>query len=122
MKRKARRHEISFHPYLKNPISYNKVSSLDDLVKKLCKDLEMLKLYSGNEGDESDVAASLYAMLNNDIYDKNPDVNCMWDLEWSKMMLMFPEKDEVIRDIERHMLNGLLDEITNDLLLITVSV
>ncbi|KAI3460318.1 hypothetical protein Pfo_016981 [Paulownia fortunei] len=122
MKRKARRHEVTYHPYMKTTISCTKVRSLDDLVKQLCKDLEMLQFYGGNGSDESDVAASLYKMLNRDIYNKDPDVNSMWDFEWNKMMSVFPEKEDVIRDVERHVLNGLLDEITNDLLLITVSV
>ncbi|KAK4434525.1 hypothetical protein Salat_0615300 [Sesamum alatum] len=119
MKRKARRYEVTHHPYTKTNISCTKLRSLDNLVKQLCKDLEILKFYGGHR---SDVAAGLYEMLNKDIYYKGPDVNSMWDFEWSNMMSMFHEKEEVIRDVERHMINGLLDEITNDLVLITVSV
>ncbi|KAL0366111.1 UNVERIFIED_CONTAM: hypothetical protein Sradi_3501200 [Sesamum radiatum] len=119
MKRKARRYEVTYHPYTKTNISCTKLRSLDNLVKQLCKDLEILKFYGGHEND---VAVGLYEMLNKDIYNKGPDVNSMWDFEWSNMMSMFPEKEEVIREVERHMINGLLDEITNDLVLITVSV
>ncbi|PIN06968.1 hypothetical protein CDL12_20469 [Handroanthus impetiginosus] len=119
MKRKARRHEVTYHPYTKNTISCSKVRSLDDLVKQLCKDLEMLKFYGENE---SDIATGLYKMLHKDIYNTYPDVNTMWDYEWSTMMSVFPEKEDVIRDVEKHVLNGLLEEISNDLLVITVSV
>ncbi|KAL0432423.1 UNVERIFIED_CONTAM: hypothetical protein Slati_2576600 [Sesamum latifolium] len=119
MKRKARRYEVTYHPYTKTNISCTKLRSLDNLVKQLCKDLEILKFYGGHEND---VAVGLYEMLNKDIYNKGPDVNSMWDFEWSNMMSMFPEKEEVIKEVERHMINGLLDEITNDLVLITVSV
>ncbi|KAG8389940.1 hypothetical protein BUALT_Bualt01G0031200 [Buddleja alternifolia] len=122
MKRKARRNEVTFHPNTKTTISFTKVWSLDDLIKQLCKDLEMLKIYGGNGSDERDIANGLHKMLNNDLYDKDPDINCMWDFEWTKMESMFPEKEEVIKDVEKHMLNGLLDEITNELVLITVSV
>ncbi|KAL0391976.1 UNVERIFIED_CONTAM: hypothetical protein Sradi_2420400 [Sesamum radiatum] len=119
MKRKARRYEVTYHPYTKTNISCTKLRSLDNLVKQLCKELEILKFYGGHGND---VAAGLYEMLNKDIYNKGPDVNSMWDFEWSNMMSMFPEKEEVIREVERHMINGLLDEITNDLVVIIVSV
>lgn len=122
MKRKARRHEVTYHPYTKTTISCNKMRSLDDLVRELCKELEILKFYGGNGTDECDVAASLHKMLDNDIYNTDPDVNSMWDFEWSKLMSVFPEKEDIVKDVERHMLNGLLDEIMNDLLVITVSV
>ncbi|XP_057785494.1 uncharacterized protein LOC131003046 [Salvia miltiorrhiza] len=121
MKRKARRHEFTYNPYMKTTISNIKLRSLDDLVRQLCKNLELLKSYGMNGSDECDVAAGLHKMLNKDIYNEDPDVNCMWDFEWSRMMSIFPEMEAVVKDVERHMLNGLLDEITNDLLVITVS-
>lgn len=122
LKRKARRHEVTYHPYTKTPVSNVKLKSLDDLVRQLCKDLEILKSYGVNGSDECDVAAGLHKMLNKDIYNEDPDVNCMWDFEWSRMMSIFPEMEDVVKDVERHMLNGLLDEITKDLLIITVTV
>lgn len=122
MKRKARQHEFTHNVYMKTTISYIKLRSLDDLVRQLCKELELLKSYGVNGSDECDVAAGLHKMLNKDIYNEVPDVNCMWDFEWSRMTSIYPEMEIVVKDVERHMLNGLLDEITNDLVLITVSV
>lgn len=120
MKRKARRHEVVYNPYVKTTLSSTKIRSLDNLVKQLCKDLEMLKFYGMNGSDECDVAAGLYKMLNRDICNENPDVNTMWDFEWCQIMSIFPEMEEVVKDVERHMLNGLLDDITNDFLFVTV--
>ncbi|KAL3845265.1 hypothetical protein ACJIZ3_002668 [Penstemon smallii] len=122
IKRKARRYEVTLHPYIKTTVTCTKVRSLDDLVKQLCRDFETLKSYGGNDSDQSDVADNLCKMIDNDINNKDPDVNSMWDFEWNKMKCVFPEKEDVIRDVEKHMLNGLLEEITNDLLLVTVSV
>ncbi|KAL1532913.1 hypothetical protein AAHA92_32866 [Salvia divinorum] len=122
MKRKARRHEFMYNPYMKTSISNVKLRTLDDLVRQLCKNLELLKCYGMNGSDECDVAAGLHKMLNKDIYNEDPDVNCMWDFEWSRMMSIFPEMETVVKDVERQMLNGLLDEITSDLLVIAVSV
>lgn len=117
MRRKARRYEFMNNPYMKTGVSNVKIRSLDDLVRQLCKNLELLKSYGMNGSDESDVAAGLHRMLNKDIYNEDPDVNCMWDFEWSRMMSIFPEMETVVKDVERQMLNGLLDEITSDLLL-----
>ncbi|KAK4490327.1 hypothetical protein RD792_000999 [Penstemon davidsonii] len=122
IKRKARRYEVTLHPYIKTTVTCTKVRSLDDLVKQLCRDFETLKSYGGNDSDQSDVADSLCKMLDNDINNKDPDVNSMWDFEWNKMKCVFPEKEDVIRDVEKHMLNGLLEEITNDLLLSYIGV
>ncbi|KAL3634284.1 hypothetical protein CASFOL_021338 [Castilleja foliolosa] len=117
MKRKARRTENSYNPYIKANISSPKVQSLDDLIKQLCKDLETVKFYGGNESDECDVAVRLHKMLEKDIYHKDADANSMWDFEWSNIGVLVPEKEGVVRDVERYMLNGLLDEVANDLLL-----
>ncbi|KAK4429242.1 hypothetical protein Salat_1224500 [Sesamum alatum] len=115
MKRKARRDEVTLHPY---KIKCSKLRSLDDMVKKLCKDFEMLKLYGGSWDDECDIASYLYKMIEKDMHGKDPDLNCMWDLEWNDMMSMFCEKEDVVGDVEKHVLNVLLDEMTNDLLLV----
>ncbi|KAL2458101.1 uncharacterized protein Fot_55959 [Forsythia ovata] len=120
VKRKSRRQEVTVHPYAKTCISYTKVKSLDDLVKQLCKDFEMLNIYVENGNDECDVADYLYKMLDRDIHNRDPDVNSVWDFGWDDMMFAFPEQDNIIRDVEKHMLNGLLDEITNDLLTASV--
>ncbi|CAA0813332.1 Unknown protein [Striga hermonthica] len=121
MKRKARRHGVANHPHMKPASAGPKVRSFDDLIKQLGKDLETLKLYGGNLGDERDLAARLYRMLEKDIGGGGADVNCMWDLEWSNLKALVTEKDDVVREVERYMLNGLLDEITGDLVALTVS-
>ncbi|KAL0438552.1 UNVERIFIED_CONTAM: hypothetical protein Slati_2338200 [Sesamum latifolium] len=122
MKRKARRNELTLHPYNITTLSCSKLRSLDDLVKKLCKDFEMLKLYGGSWDDEIDIASYLYKMIEKDMHGKDPDLNCMWDLEWNDMMSMFCEKEDVVRDVEKHLLNMLLDEMSNDLLHVNFSV
>ncbi|KZV34242.1 dentin sialophosphoprotein-like [Dorcoceras hygrometricum] len=120
MNRKARRYQVTRHPYTNTTMKHGIPRSLDDLVKILCKDLEILKLYGGNGAGETDVAGYLYNILDKDIHNDEPDVNSTWDFEWNKMMYMFPEKEDVIKDVEKYMLNGLLDEISSDLLLVTV--
>lgn len=116
MKRKGRKQELTCHPYLKISIGSVKVRTLDDLIKQLHKDFDALKFYGRNGNPECDVEEYLPKMLEPDVYLRDPEVNCMWDLGWNEMMFAFLERDDVVRDVERHLLNALLDEITRDLL------
>ncbi|XVE94728.1 hypothetical protein REPUB_Repub02eG0033500 [Reevesia pubescens] len=115
MKRKGRRQELSVHPFLKVSITSNKAKSLDELVKQMCKDFDELKLYGRDGKEDSPFEDYLPKMLEADVNNKEPDLNCMWDLGWNSYMFGFLEKDDVIKDMEKFVLNGLLDEITRDL-------
>ncbi|KAF2299922.1 hypothetical protein GH714_005968 [Hevea brasiliensis] len=80
---------------------------------ELHKDFEKLKYKA-----ECIIEDYLPKMLELDVYNRDLDVNCMWDFGWHEMMFTFLEKDDVIRDVERHVLNALLDEVTRDLVLL----
>ncbi|KAG8632499.1 hypothetical protein MANES_18G027700v8 [Manihot esculenta] len=113
MKRKGKRQELSVHPFMRISITSFKVRSLYDLIKQLQKDIGKLKHKA-----ECTVEDYLPKMLEIDVYNRDLDVNCMWDFGWHEMMFAFLEKDDVIRDVERHLLNALLDEVTGDLMLV----
>ncbi|KAF9669743.1 hypothetical protein SADUNF_Sadunf14G0139200 [Salix dunnii] len=118
MKRKGKRKELSVHPFMKISVTSIKVKSLDNLIKLLCKDLDKLKFYGrdGNAECATLVEDYLPKMLECDVYNWDIDVNCMWDCGWDKKMFAFHEKDDVIRDVEKVVLDGLLDEVAKDLL------
>ncbi|XP_049363158.1 uncharacterized protein LOC125827856 [Solanum verrucosum] len=126
MKRKAIRQELAVHPYATISIGYTKTRSLGNLIKQLCNDFDTLKSYGGigNVSDERDEADYLHNMIGKDMSNRNPDVNSMWDSGWSTEQIMFGfiEKDDVVKDVEKHLLNGLINEITMDLLRIAISV
>ncbi|MBA0710973.1 hypothetical protein Golax_010214 [Gossypium laxum] len=117
MKRRGRRQELSAHPFLQVSISSstsNKAKSLDDLVKPMCKDFDKLKSY-GREGKEDcSFEDYLPKMIEVDVNNKEADLNCMWELGWNCMMFAL-EKDDIVRDVEKYVLNGLLVGITRDL-------
>ncbi|KDP38496.1 hypothetical protein JCGZ_04421 [Jatropha curcas] len=119
MKRKGKRQELSTHPFMRISITSLEVRSLDDLIKHLHKDFEKLKFYGRNGKAECVVEDYLPKMLEIDVYDRDPDVNCMWDFGWHDSMFTSIEKDDLARDVERHVLNALLDEVTIDLLLVS---
>ncbi|KAK3030558.1 hypothetical protein RJ639_039588 [Escallonia herrerae] len=116
MYRKGRRQELGVQPCVKVSISYIKVRSLDDLVKQLNKDFERLKFYNKGGSDEYDAADYLHQMLERDIQNRYPDLNSLWDFGWNDVMFALADQDDVIRNVEKEVLNGLLDEITQDIL------
>uniref|UniRef100_A0A803NN07 DUF3741 domain-containing protein n=1 Tax=Cannabis sativa TaxID=3483 RepID=A0A803NN07_CANSA len=118
MRRIGRKHELALYPCCVS-ISLVKITSFDWLVKQLSKDFEKLRSY-GRNGVEDDCEVDEYLprMLESDVlFNKDPHVNCMWDLGWNEDMFAFVEVDEVVRDVEKHLLNGVLDDITGDLFL-----
>ncbi|KAK6938813.1 DUF3741-associated sequence motif [Dillenia turbinata] len=121
MKRKGRLQELAVHPFVKIPFGSSKVRSLEDLVKQLHKDFEVLKAYRSNGNNEGDTIDYLHEMLERDAQDRYPDTNTLWDFGWNQMMKMFLEKDEVARNVERHILNELLDEVTTGFLRVSIS-
>ncbi|KAM1434587.1 hypothetical protein ACFX2I_042652 [Malus domestica] len=116
MKRKGRRHELNVHPNCtKTSISFVKIHSLDELVGQLHKDFETLKFYGRKGKYECEVEAYLPQMLESDMHNWEPDVNCMWDMGWDETMFAVIQVDEVVKDLERLLLNGLVDELARDL-------
>ncbi|KAF6166638.1 hypothetical protein GIB67_005500 [Kingdonia uniflora] len=104
MKRKGRRRELTSYG------SAN-VKCFDDLVKEVNVDIETLQLSATYWENELDGEKCLQRMLEKDIQDRNLDVNCMWDSGWSDTMLGYLERDEVVKDVEKFVLNILIDEI-----------
>ncbi|KAG6626808.1 hypothetical protein CIPAW_15G077700 [Carya illinoinensis] len=116
MRRKGRRQELTVNPCIKLSTHATKVKSLEGLIKQLHKDYETLKFYGRNGNPRADIEDYLPKMLEIDVHNGDPDVNCMWDVGWNDMMFALLEKGDVIRDVEKHVLSGLIEDITRDLL------
>lgn len=115
MKRKGIRQELNNRPCTNISLRSKKIGSLDDLIKQLHRDVDALKFYGKNGNLECEVQDYLPKMLEIDIYNQEPDLNSMWDLGWNETTFVFLEREEVVRDVEKHVLSGLLDEVTRDL-------
>ncbi|KAK4280604.1 hypothetical protein QN277_012210 [Acacia crassicarpa] len=115
MKRVVIRQELKVHPCSKASISPIEIRSFDDLVRQLNEDMAKLKFYGRYITSPVHVEDYLPKMLENDVHNQYPGINCMWDLGWNQETFAFLEKYDVTRDMEKHILNGLLDEITWEL-------
>ena len=82
--------------------------SLDHLLKETCDGVEALRSY--NElADENYLTGSLYAMLERDIK-RSEVLSGIWDLGWRKGFSV-DDKMQVVDDIEKQLLSGLIEEI-----------
>ncbi|XP_050366222.1 uncharacterized protein LOC126784763 [Argentina anserina] len=116
MKRKGKRQELAVHPnFVKVSISFVKVESLDELVRELSRDIDEVRVYGKNGKLECGVEEYVPRMLELDVNNREPDLNCMWDLGWDVNVFGFVEVDEVVRDLERLVFSGLIDELARDL-------
>ncbi|XP_020258290.1 uncharacterized protein LOC109834670 [Asparagus officinalis] len=120
MRRKGKREEIFFSK--KTPFAPAKTGCLDDLINELEYDLRSLEMPSMNEGANNDVAEYLHKMVERDIQHRNPDVNCMWDISWNSMALANIEKEEIMTDVEKHILNALINDLARDLMSVSISI
>ncbi|KAI6688246.1 hypothetical protein NL676_025074 [Syzygium grande] len=116
MKRKGRKQELAVHPFMKISIAFVRVRTFDDLVHQLNQNFNQLKLHGRNGNPECEPEYYLPNMLEIDVNVGDPDTNCMWDFGWNDAMFAFLEKDDVVRDVEKQVINGLIDEMARDLL------
>ncbi|CAL9093536.1 unnamed protein product [Musa textilis] len=103
------------------PQAPGEVRYLDALVKELNDDLESLKFPKETTYND-DIAEFLHMMLERDIENTKPDINCTWDIGWNSSMFASVEKDEIVRDMEKHVLNGLINELARELVDATINV
>ncbi|KAI3439630.1 uncharacterized protein J3R85_004460, partial [Psidium guajava] len=115
MKRKGRKQELAVHPFMKISVAFVRVRTLDDLVKQLNRNFDQLKLHGRDGIPECEPEYYVPKMLEVDVDVGDPDTNCMWDLGWNDAMFAFLEKDDVVRDVEKQVISGLIDEMTRDL-------
>ncbi|ERN17488.1 uncharacterized protein LOC18445830 [Amborella trichopoda] len=117
MRRKSRIKELEIYPSCKTKAVLVKVTCLDELVKELYKDLEHLKFHGDDGADNYNTADYLHKMVQRDVKNKHPDVNSMWGLGWEDTLFAEQEKDELLREVQKHILDGLVQEILGDIII-----
>lgn len=117
LRRKGKRENIRAMEPLYSPGDVN----IDALVKELNNDFESLK-FSNESTVSDDNAEFLYVLLERDIENRKPDINCMWDVGWSSIIVASLQKDEITRDLEKHVLSGLISELARELISTTTMV
>lgn len=114
-KRKGRLQELAVHPVMKTPAGFLKVATLDDLIKQLSGCFERLTSHGRNGNPSCEAEEYVPRMFEADMDARDPETNCMWDFGWNRVAFAFVERDEVVRNVEKMVIGGLIDEIARDL-------
>lgn len=120
LKRKSKREVPSF--FRKRSLAPSERRSIDVLIKEVNADLESLKYRNYTEGCDYDLADWLNKTIEKDIQNRHPDINCLWDVGWENNIIACLENNEIVKDVEKNVLNGLLNELSRDLLNVSISI
>ncbi|VAI37291.1 unnamed protein product [Triticum turgidum subsp. durum] len=96
---------------------------LDDLVRELDGDVESLDMSKSKrtqqQGDNR-AAENLRRILESDIQNDHPDANSTWDFGWNRVWELPLEKGDVVRDLEKNILGGIITDVARDLIRVSV--
>ncbi|KAM0832358.1 hypothetical protein ACQ4PT_064954 [Festuca glaucescens] len=90
-----------------------KLRHLDDLVRELDGDVESLDI-------QNSMAEGLQRILQSDIQNDHPDANSTWDFGWNRVSELPIEKNEVVKDLEKNILGGIITDVARDLIGVSV--
>lgn len=90
-----------------------KLRHLDDLVRELDGDVESLDI-------QNSMAEGLQKILQSDIQNDHPDANSTWDFGWNRVSKLPIEKNEVVKDLEKNILGGIITDVARDLIGVSV--
>nr|BAJ85212.1 predicted protein [Hordeum vulgare subsp. vulgare] len=96
---------------------------LDDLVRELDGDVESLdmsKSKSARHHGDNGAAENLRRILEGDIQNEHPDANSTWDFGWNRVWELPLEKADVVRDLEKNILGGIITDVARDLIGVSV--
>ncbi|KAG0463440.1 hypothetical protein HPP92_019509 [Vanilla planifolia] len=109
IRRKGVREELS--STRRRPLATLKIRSLNSLIKEIYGDLQSLKYLDLSERCDYDLAECINQMIEKDIQQRNPDINSLWDFDWSSIAFASLVKNVIVRDLEKYVLNELLNEL-----------
>uniref|UniRef100_A0ACD5WBR2 Uncharacterized protein n=1 Tax=Avena sativa TaxID=4498 RepID=A0ACD5WBR2_AVESA len=98
-----------------------KLRCLDDLVRELDGVVESLDISKKlHRQSDSGAAEGLQMILRSDIQNDHPDANSTWDFGWNRVWGLPIEKNEVVRDLEKNILGGIITDVARDLIGVAV--
>ncbi|KAL5217971.1 hypothetical protein ABZP36_018655 [Zizania latifolia] len=94
-----------------------KLQYLDDLIVELDGDIKSLDISKkSHQQGEDNTAENLQMILYRDIQNNHPDANSMWDFGWNCISDLPIERNEVIRDLEKNILSGIITDLARELI------
>lgn len=98
-----------------------KLQYLDDLIMELDGDIESLNISKKSQHlGEDCTAENLRMILHRDMQNNHPDANSMWDFGWNRISDLPIERNEVVRDLEKNILGGMITDVARELIELSV--
>ncbi|KAL6894181.1 hypothetical protein ACP4OV_008279 [Aristida adscensionis] len=95
--------------------------SLDDLIRELDSDIQSLNIPNKpHQQSGQGIADRLKMILGGDIQRTHSDANSMWDFGWNRMSDLPIERNEVVKDLEKNILGGIITDVARELIEVSV--
>ncbi|CAN6281167.1 unnamed protein product [Urochloa humidicola] len=94
-----------------------KLQTLDDLIRELDSDIQSLNIpKQTHQQSENSTAENLKMVLYSDIENTHSDANSVWDFGWNRIRDLPIEKNEVVKDLEKNILGGIITDVARELI------
>jgi hypothetical protein len=94
-----------------------KLQTLSDLIRELDGDIQSLNIpKTPHQQSDNSTAENLKMVLFSDIEHTRSDANSVWDFGWNHMRDLPLEKNEVVKDLEKNILGGIITDVARDLI------
>lgn len=98
-----------------------RLQTLDDLIRELDSDIQSLNIPKKPHQQSWDsTAEKLKMILLRDIQNTHSDANSMWDFGWSRMSDLPIEQNEVIKDLVKNILGGIITDVARELIEVSI--
>uniref|UniRef100_A0A0E0P1Y6 DUF3741 domain-containing protein n=1 Tax=Oryza rufipogon TaxID=4529 RepID=A0A0E0P1Y6_ORYRU len=120
IRKKGKRTEATVEVSMANTTNM-KLQYLDDLIMELDGDIESLNISKKSQHlGEDCTAENLRMILHRDMQNNHPDANSMWDFGWNRISDLPIERNEVVRDLEKNILGGMITDVARELIELSV--
>uniref|UniRef100_A0A0E0KJM2 DUF3741 domain-containing protein n=1 Tax=Oryza punctata TaxID=4537 RepID=A0A0E0KJM2_ORYPU len=121
IRKKGKRTEAIVEVSMANSTTNMKLQYLDDLIMVLDGDIESLNISKKSQQHGEDCTAeNLRMIVQSDMQNNHPDANSMWDFGWNRISDLPIERNEVIRDLEKNILGGMITDVARELIELSV--
>ncbi|GJN23142.1 hypothetical protein PR202_gb10764 [Eleusine coracana subsp. coracana] len=99
-----------------------RLKTLDDLIRELDADIQSLDIPRMKHQQQSDnsPAENLKMVLRSDIVNTYPDANSVWDFGWNRIWDLPIDKNEVVKDLEKNILGGIITDVAKELIDVSI--
>ncbi|CAL4919334.1 unnamed protein product [Urochloa decumbens] len=116
IRRKGKRTEVMVDVCMRRAANL-KLQTLDDLIRELDSDIQSLNIpKKPHQQSDNSTAENLKMVLYSDMESTHSDANSVWDFGWNRIQYLPIEKNEVVKDLEKNILGGIITDVARELI------